>query len=63
VVSVALDKVKEFESLLGDIPFSKIGVVTKSELAVDGDFWGDIDGWKELYDTAIEKHLSKEVVV
>ncbi len=63
VVSVALDKVKEFESLLGDIPFSKIGVVTKSELAVDGDFWGDIDGWKELYDTAIEKYLSKEVVV
>lgn len=63
VVSVALGKVKELEAFLGDFPFTKIGVVTDSELAVDGEFWGDIEGWKELYDTAIEKHLSNEVVV
>lgn len=60
VVSVALDKVQQFESLLKDFPFEKIGVVTSGELVIDRDFWGTIDCWKEKYDTAIENYLSKE---
>ncbi len=60
IVTVALEKVQLFESVLTDFPFEKIGVVTGSELVVDGDFWGTIDWWKENYDTAIETYLSKE---
>ncbi len=59
-VTVAMDKVKEFESSLKDLPFEKIGVVTSGEIVVDGDFWGTIDWWNEKYDTAIENYLSKE---
>jgi phosphoribosylformylglycinamidine synthase len=60
VVSVSLDDVKKFESLAGDFPFEKIGVVSSGEIVVDGDFWGTIDWWKEKYDTAIESYLQKE---
>jgi phosphoribosylformylglycinamidine synthase II len=60
VVTVAIDKVKEFESMLGDFPAEKIGVVTSGEMVVDGDFWGTIDWWKDRYDTAIENYLSRE---
>ena len=59
-VSVALEKVEEFENALGDLPFEKIGVVTTGEIVIDGDFWGTIDWWQEKYDTAIENYLSKE---
>jgi phosphoribosylformylglycinamidine synthase len=60
LVSVSLDKVNEFEKLLSDFPFEKIGVVTSGEIVVDGDFWGTIDWWNDKYDTAIENFLSKE---
>ncbi|HKO82807.1 MAG TPA: phosphoribosylformylglycinamidine synthase subunit PurL, partial [Chitinophagaceae bacterium] len=60
LVSVSLDKVVEFEKLLGSFPFEKIGVVTTGEIVIDGDFWGTIDWWKDKYDTAIENFLSKE---
>ena len=60
VVTVTIDKVKEFENVLKDFPFEKIGVVSTGEVVIDGDFWGTIDWWKEKYDTAIENYLSKE---
>lgn len=60
VVSVAIDKVNEFEKLLNGFPAEKIGVVTSGEMVVDGDFWGTIDWWKDRYDTAIENYLTKE---
>jgi phosphoribosylformylglycinamidine synthase subunit PurL len=60
VVSVELEKVKEFEKILGDLPFEKIGVVTTGEIVIDGDFWGTIDWWRDKYDMAIESFLVKE---
>jgi phosphoribosylformylglycinamidine synthase subunit PurL len=60
VVTVTLDKVKEFENFMNDFPCEKIGVVSTGEVVVDGEFWGTIDWWKENYDTAIENYLSKE---
>ncbi len=60
VVTVALEDVNEFENLLKDLPYEKIGVVTSGEMVVDGDFWGTIDWWQEKYDSAIENYLSKE---
>lgn len=60
VVSVAMNKSEQFESLLNNFPYEKIGVVTSGELVIDGDFWGTIDWWQEKYDTALENYLSKE---
>ncbi|MBL7762026.1 MAG: phosphoribosylformylglycinamidine synthase subunit PurL [Chitinophagaceae bacterium] len=60
VVTVALDDISEFESLVGDFPCEKIGVVSGGEIVVDGEFWGGIDWWQEKYDTAIETYLQKE---
>ncbi|MBS1574359.1 MAG: phosphoribosylformylglycinamidine synthase subunit PurL [Bacteroidetes bacterium] len=60
LVSVSLEDVKKFESIVGDFPNEKIGVVTSGEIVVDGDFWGTIDWWKEKYDTSIENYLQKE---
>lgn len=60
VVTVDLEDVKKFESVLGDFTFEKIGVVAGSEMVVDGEFWGTIDWWKDKYDTTIENYLSKE---
>jgi phosphoribosylformylglycinamidine synthase subunit PurL len=60
LVSVAIEKIKEFEQSLGEFPHEKIGVVTTGEMVVDGDFWGTIDWWKEKYDEAIGNYLSKE---
>ena len=62
VVSVAIDKVQQVESLLGNFPFEKIGVVTSGEMVIDGDFWGTIDWWQEKYDTAIENYLTKYII-
>jgi phosphoribosylformylglycinamidine synthase II len=59
-VSVPLEKTAQFEDMLQDIPFEKIGVVTTGEIVIDGDFWGTIDWWQDKYDTAIENYLSSE---
>ena len=60
IVSVAIQNVQRFETMLGDFPFEKIGVVTSGEMVIDGEFWGTIDWWKDNYDTAIENYLSRE---
>lgn len=60
LISVALDKVEEFEKFIGGYPNEKIGVVTNGEVVVDGDYWGDITQWQEKYDTSIERYLSRE---
>ncbi len=62
VVSVAMEKIKSFEKEIGDFPNEKLGVVTHSEIVIDGDFWGTIDWWKEKYDTSIENYLSKDKI-
>lgn len=44
-----------------EVPFVSLGNVTAGDINVDGENWGTIDHWKNLYDTAVEKHLSKEL--
>jgi phosphoribosylformylglycinamidine synthase II len=61
VVSVEADKIKAFEAALPtDVPFAQLGTVTAGDLLVDGENWGQITTWQNIYDTAIEKYLSKE---
>ena len=60
VVSCTL---KNAEKLLTEIkalnvPYEYLGIVTENNIDMEGEYWGHIDDWKELYDTAIEKMLS-----
>lgn len=60
LVSVSLDKVAAFEKSLNGFPAEKIGVVTSGDVVVDGEFWGDIESWKDRYENAIGNQLAKE---
>ncbi len=60
VVSVKAGKLSELKKALGNHPFEELGVVTTGSVEVDGMEWGQIEEWKEKYDTAIENYLSKE---
>lgn len=42
------------------IPFEYLGIVTTGNIDMHGDFWGNIDDWKYLYDTAIERILAPD---
>jgi phosphoribosylformylglycinamidine synthase len=61
VVSVKNGQTELFEKAMLGIAFEKIGTVTGGEISVDGKPWNNIAYYKELYDTAIEKRLQKEV--
>ncbi|HEU4575429.1 MAG TPA: phosphoribosylformylglycinamidine synthase subunit PurL [Chitinophagaceae bacterium] len=60
VVSVDPQKAAAFENALAGFPCYKLGQVTMGEITIDDDFWGTIDWWKDKYDTAIERYLTKE---
>ncbi|MBO9618911.1 MAG: phosphoribosylformylglycinamidine synthase subunit PurL [Niabella sp.] len=59
VISVASDKVAQFEKKAG-VVFEKIGTVTSGAIRINGENWGTIAGWQTKYDTAIESYLAKE---
>ncbi len=65
VVSVASGNENKFEESLSvnGVPFTKIGTVTEGDINVDNISWGNITGWKEKYDTAIETYMSHEEVL
>ncbi len=61
VVSVAPANFESFENLVKDFPYQEIGIVSTGKVEIDGEEWGAIQQWKELYNTSIEKHLSGEL--
>lgn len=63
IVSVSAGKASEFLSYLENfgITHAKIGKVTAGKIKVDSEGWGNIEHWKDLYNTSIEKHLAKEL--
>jgi phosphoribosylformylglycinamidine synthase subunit PurL len=63
VVSVSENQLETFLNLTADfaIPHSFLGKVTAGSIKIDGEDWGDSEYWKNLYDTAIENHLAKEL--
>jgi phosphoribosylformylglycinamidine synthase len=60
IVSCSRDKLQEVKhkAASSGIDITVPGTVTTSEVKINGEDWGDITGWKQLYDTAIEKILS-----
>ena len=55
VVSVSLENIKTFEALLHKQanPFHRLGTVQGSALSIDGDSFGEISQWNELYQNAL----------
>jgi phosphoribosylformylglycinamidine synthase II len=58
VVSVRRENVAKFKQVLGDHPYEELGSVTAGSIVVDGENWGPVLAWKEVYDTAIESLLA-----
>ena len=61
VVSVSPAHFEAFENTIRHFPHYEIGIVSTGKVEIDGEDWGNIGYWKELYDSSIEKHLSKEI--
>ena len=64
VISATLKNAEKLTALLtqANIPFEYLGIVTNGNIDMHGEYWGHINEWKELYDTAIEKILAKAEV-
>jgi phosphoribosylformylglycinamidine synthase subunit PurL len=63
VVSVNANQLENFLKTLDDsgTEYYFLGRVTGGHVKINGEEWGTVDRWKELYDTAIEKHLAKQL--
>jgi phosphoribosylformylglycinamidine synthase subunit PurL len=63
VVTIKPGEADRFEKSLRQtgIAFHSLGTVTDGEININGETWDDIQAWKEIYDTAIEKMLVKEL--
>ncbi len=61
VVSCSKEKLQElkYKAASTGTDIQVLGTVTASPVKVNGDDWGDIKAWKDLYDTAIEKILAR----
>ncbi len=57
VVSCSAEQLNNIEAAAqkAGIAFAVLGTVTSGNIEVNGESWGNIDTWKNLYDTAIEK--------
>jgi phosphoribosylformylglycinamidine synthase len=60
VISCTLKNAEELLSQLKslNVAYEYLGIVTENNIDMEGEYWGHIDDWKELYDTAIEKMLT-----
>lgn len=57
VVSCSAEQLNNIEAAAqkAGIAFAVLGTVTSGNIEVNGESWGNIETWKNLYDTAIEK--------
>jgi phosphoribosylformylglycinamidine synthase subunit PurL len=63
VVSVSEDQYGSFLRAIDQckVSWSVLGTVTAGNIIIDGEDWGNINTWKEPYDTTIEKTLARSV--
>jgi len=62
LIAVPSDKEEDFIQFMNErlTAFSRLGKVTEKNISVDGQAWGDISYWRNLYETAIPFLLSGE---
>jgi len=58
IVSVAPEQEEKFKNLMSDHSYEEIGVVTDGVIMVGEEDWGNLEEWKEKYDTVIEKAMA-----
>lgn len=58
IVSVAPEQEEKFKNLMSDHSYEEIGVVTEGVIKVGEEDWGNLEEWKEKYDTVIEKAMA-----
>lgn len=59
VVTIGREQKQDFEAAMDGYSCMEIGTVTgNGKISVDGEDWGHIGEWKELYDNAIEKLIN-----
>ncbi|CAA9490793.1 MAG: Phosphoribosylformylglycinamidine synthase, synthetase subunit [uncultured Segetibacter sp.] len=60
VISCTLKNAEEVLSQLKElnVPYEYLGIVTDNNIDMEGEYWGHIYEWKELYNTAIERMLA-----
>ncbi len=63
VISCTLKNAEAVLSLLRELntPYEYLGIVTDRNIDIEGEYWGHIDEWKKLYDTAIERMLVSSI--
>ena len=63
VVTCETSASAELEQFLSEsgLAFEKIGLVTSGRVLLEGNSWGDINEWKNIYDTSIENILKASV--
>jgi phosphoribosylformylglycinamidine synthase len=59
VVSIDASLQSQFEQKMANsgVHFSQLGKVTSENVSIDGEDWGNMEDWKNQYDTAIERLL------
>ncbi len=59
VISCTLKNAEPILAKLKDanIPHEYLGTVTEGNIDMEGNYWGKVSEWKELYNTAIERRL------
>jgi len=59
VVSIDPSLQSQFEQKMANsgVHFTQLGKVTSENISIDGESWGNMEDWKNQYDTAIEKLL------
>ncbi|MFL5789798.1 MAG: phosphoribosylformylglycinamidine synthase subunit PurL, partial [Flavisolibacter sp.] len=60
IVTVSKEQKNSFTNKMkaSGLNFLKLGSVTDGPINIDGEPWGHITEWKDLYDSSIEKHLA-----
>jgi hypothetical protein len=48
-----LEQLKE-----SNTPYEYLGIVTEGNIDMEGEYWGNIEDWRVLYNTAIERIIS-----
>jgi len=43
--------------MMNGFPFDLLGHVTKGDIRIDEETWGDVSDFKDIYDNALAKHL------
>jgi phosphoribosylformylglycinamidine synthase len=63
VISCTLKNAEEVLSQLKALntAYEYLGIVTERNIDIEGEYWGHIDEWRGLYDTAIERILAPTI--